>query len=164
VKHKLVAIDGPLKGSTFFVSGEIFSIGRKSDNTLSPADPSISRHHCVIQCSGGQFRLTDRESQNGTFLNGIPIRERDLAHGDQIEVGASVFLFLVETPDNSSSGPTLFTETPPERIGACPRASYPEARKQVLGTPWEASSKRWACAASGSFRTKILILRMIAST
>ena len=54
------------------------------------------------------------------FLNGIPIRERDLAHGDQIEVGASVFLFLVETPDNSSSGPTLFTETPPEIIDETP--------------------------------------------
>ena len=93
---QLVAIDGPLKGSTYAISVDRFSIGRKSDNSLAQADLSISRRHCTIDFVTGRFRLTDHDSQNGTFVNGIPIKERILVHGDQIAVGISVFVFLLE--------------------------------------------------------------------
>ena len=93
---QLVAIDGPLKGATYAISTGHFSIGRKSDNTLSQADLSISRHHCTIEFAVDRFRITDHDSQNGTFVNGIPIKERTLFHGDQIAVGISVFVFLLE--------------------------------------------------------------------
>lgn len=93
---QLVAIDGPLKGATYAISLDRFSIGRKSDNTLAQADLSISRHHCTIDFAGDRFRITDHDSQNGTFVNGIPIKERILVHGDQIAVGISVFVFLLE--------------------------------------------------------------------
>ena len=93
---QLVAIDGPLKGSTYAISVDRFSIGRKSDNSLAQADLSISRRHCTIDFVTGRFRLTDHDSQNGTFVNGIPVKERILVHGDQIAVGISVFVFLLE--------------------------------------------------------------------
>lgn len=93
---QLVAIDGPLKGTTYTISSDRFSIGRKSENTLAQADLSISRHHCTIDFAGDRFRITDHDSQNGTFVNGIPIKERTLIHGDQIAVGISVFVFLME--------------------------------------------------------------------
>jgi transcriptional regulator with PAS, ATPase and Fis domain len=93
---QLAAIDGPLKGSTYAISMEGFSIGRKPENTLAQADLSISRHHCTIDFAGGRFRIVDHDSQNGTFVNGIPIKERILVHGDQITVGSSVFVFLLE--------------------------------------------------------------------
>ena len=93
---QLVAIDGPLKGAAYAISTGHFSIGRKSGNTLSQADLSISRHHCTIDFAADRFRITDHDSQNGTFVNGIPIKERTLFHGDQIAVGISVFVFLLE--------------------------------------------------------------------
>jgi Nif-specific regulatory protein len=93
---QLVAIDGPLKGSTYAISVDRFSIGRKADNSLAQADLSISRRHCTIDFVAGRFRLTDHDSQNGTFVNGIPVKERILVHGDQIAVGISVFVFLLE--------------------------------------------------------------------
>jgi len=93
---KLVVIDGPLKGATYTISVDRFSIGRRSENTLSQADLSISRHHCTIDLAGDHFRITDHDSQNGTFVNGIPIKERTLFHGDQIAVGVSVFVFLLD--------------------------------------------------------------------
>ena len=99
VTPRLFAIDGPLKGSTFDILNGPFSIGRKSDNTISAADLSISRHHCTIESAGKQFRLIDHDSQNGTFLNGIPIRERALSHGDRIVVGTSIFVYLMEAQD-----------------------------------------------------------------
>lgn len=93
---QLVAIDGPLKGATYAISTDRFSIGRKPENTLSQTDLSISRQHCTIDFAAGRFRITDHDSQNGTFVNGIPIKERTLFHGDQIAVGISVFVFLLE--------------------------------------------------------------------
>lgn len=105
---RLVAIDGPLKGSTFDIAGDSFSIGRKPENTLSPADLSISRQHCTIDRLAGKYRLTDFDSQNGTFVNGIPVRERLLCHGDQVSVGVSVFVFLAaETEPRSRTSLAL---------------------------------------------------------
>jgi DNA-binding NtrC family response regulator len=114
---QLAAIDGPLKGATYTISTERFSIGRKSDNTLSQADLSISRHHCSIDFAGGRFRVVDHDSQNGTFVNGIPIKERTLAHGDQIAVGISVFVFLLGD-GGTVSGPV--PELPDPIVGETP--------------------------------------------
>ena len=112
---QLVAIDGPLKGATYAISTDRFSIGRKPENSLSQADLSISRHHCTIEFSGDRFRITDHDSQNGTFVNGIPVKQRALFHGDQIAVGVSVFVFLLEGGDpNGSTAPEypIVGETP----------------------------------------------------
>ena len=59
----------------------------------------MSRRHCLIERQGGRVTISDLGSHNGTFVNGIPVKERVLAHGDQVRVGDSVFLFLLdETP------------------------------------------------------------------
>ncbi len=45
--------------------------------------------------AGYQFTIIDLESYNGTFVNGVPVKEHPLAHGDQIAVGDVVLLFLL---------------------------------------------------------------------
>ena len=117
VTPQLVAIDGPLKGAIYAILTGRFSIGRKSENNLSEADPSMSRHHCTIELADEGFRITDHDSQNGTFVNGIPVKQRMLFHGDQIAIGVSVFVFLLEeTPAPASDGvsplPPIVGETP----------------------------------------------------
>ena len=44
----------------------------------------------------GQYQIRDLESRNGSFVNGVPVRERTLADGDEIQIGNSLFLFLAE--------------------------------------------------------------------
>ena len=94
--HRLVARDGPLKGSVYVLDDNEFSVGRNPSNRLSVSDPSISRQHCVIASHGGQYQIRDLESRNGTFVNGVPVRERSLADGDEIQIGNSLLLFLAE--------------------------------------------------------------------
>jgi hypothetical protein len=43
---------------------------------------------------GDGFSLFDLESLNGTFVNGRPVREHALAHGDEISIGDSRIVFL----------------------------------------------------------------------
>ena len=65
----------------------------------------MSRRHCLIRREADQFTLSDLDSFNGSFVNGVPVNERVLEHGDQIKVGDSLFVFLLEdgeepTPSN----------------------------------------------------------------
>jgi transcriptional regulator with GAF, ATPase, and Fis domain len=103
---KLTAIAGPLAGATFALAGEV-TIGRDPSNNVSIADLSLSRRHCVIKSHEGLFKFVDLDSFNGSFVNGIPVKERALEHGDQIKVGDSVFVFvkdeIIEEPPASSS-------------------------------------------------------------
>jgi transcriptional regulator with GAF, ATPase, and Fis domain len=92
----LITVSGPLKGTTFALTQEEMSIGRDLSNTVSFNDLSVSRRHCLIRKNGAteEFTLFDLESYNGTFINGVPVREKLLAHGDQIALGDTRFLFL----------------------------------------------------------------------
>src|SRR5262247_3814611 len=76
---RLVALTGPLKGQIITLTAET-SIGRGSSNHITVADQG--------------FTITDMGSSNGAYVNGVPVRERLLEHGDQIALGDSVFLFL----------------------------------------------------------------------
>ena len=96
MNHRLVARDGPLKGSVYPLDGGEFSVGRNPSNRLAVSDPSLSRQHCVIAKQGDQFQIRDLDSRNGTFVNGVPVHERMLTAGDQIQIGNSLFLFLIE--------------------------------------------------------------------
>jgi Nif-specific regulatory protein len=102
---RLVAIAGPLKGTTFPLTDEEVSIGRETSNRLCIRDPSISRRHCIIKKEDEHFKLTDLESLNSTFVNDMPVKERALEHGDEIKFGSSLFLFLLrdDEPVRTSS-------------------------------------------------------------
>jgi Nif-specific regulatory protein len=108
---RLVSISGPLQGKTFPLPDESCSIGRESANCLCVSDASVSRRHCVISRENGRFRLSDLESLNGSFVNGVPIKERYLEHGDQIKLGDTLFLFLLhEGEAQAPQPPVLMSE------------------------------------------------------
>jgi len=113
---------GPRHGAIFPLAGGEFSIGRDPSNQIQVADIKISRRHCLID---GQYQLRDLESRNGTFVSGMPVKERALEHGDQIRVGGSTFLFQLredEVPlQPAEPGDWLtesFTEMPPPDLRA----------------------------------------------
>jgi Nif-specific regulatory protein len=90
---RLEVVSGPLKGKLFLLTGSEVSIGRDPSNDISLLDSLVSRRHCTVRKEGNTFRLQDLESRNNTFVSGVPIRERDLLHGDQIRIGNSILIF-----------------------------------------------------------------------
>jgi transcriptional regulator with GAF, ATPase, and Fis domain len=101
---RLVAINGTLKGATFPLSIEETTIGRESASVVWLNHASVSRQHCVIRRENSHFKLFDLESYNGTFVNGIPVKEQALAHADQLRVGKIELLFLIEEGEETTSG------------------------------------------------------------
>ena len=104
---KLVCIAGSRKGDEFELAGAALMIGRERDNQVSLADVWASKHHCKIVLTGSRFTLVDLHSRNGTFLNGTPVRERTLEHGDEIRVGRSVFIALLREDDIPAALPPV---------------------------------------------------------
>ncbi len=95
MEPKLLALSGPLGKSEFRFSAPV-SIGRDASNPICIDDPAVAHIHCRIARQNDSFLLTDQDTSSGTFVNGIPVKQRVLAPGDQIAVGSSLFLFQME--------------------------------------------------------------------
>ena len=94
---RLLAISGPLKDSNIPLSDAEITLGREPTNAVPVIDPSVSRKHCRVRREeDGRFQIKDLESRNGTVVNGVAVKEQWLRHGDEIAIGDSVFLFLLE--------------------------------------------------------------------
>jgi Nif-specific regulatory protein len=109
MQPRLAAISGKLKGAIFTIDEQATIIGRETAATVCIADASVSRRHSKIEKKDDGFIITDLESLNGTFINDVPIRTRQLEHGDRVRIGDSQFLFLAHEgePASKSSDVTL---------------------------------------------------------
>jgi len=96
IKPRLIALSGSENGTVFAIEEDEVSIGREPANRIRVDDHSVSRRHCLIKREEESFRIVDLESYNGTFVNGVPIGEQSLKHGDQVAVGRVVFIFLLD--------------------------------------------------------------------
>jgi len=97
VPAKLQVIRGPLRKSEFPLHSSV-SIGRDAACTVCLDDSAVSLRHCLIEYAAGRLLLKDLDSRSGTFVNGIPVAQRELKAGDELAVGDSVFLVAEEKP------------------------------------------------------------------
>ena len=93
--------DGPIQ--TFPLSEKTVSVGRSTGNTIALDNNTISRYHFTLTHDEGQVYVTDLESANGTFLDGVklPTNERRLLlDGDEILIGNLRIIYHVvdDTP------------------------------------------------------------------
>lgn len=86
---------GPEKDQVFRLAAGRRIIGRDPASDVHLADASVSRRHAVLVVDGAGCLIADQNSTNGTFVNGVPVKERPLAGGEQIRVGQTVLEFRV---------------------------------------------------------------------
>ena len=113
MQRKLFALSGPLRKSEFPLEAAV-SIGSASPNGICLEDVAVSPHHCRVTMENGRCILTDLESCTGTFVNGMPVKRRELDSGDQIAVGDSVFLFHADV-SRAISNPLQLDDGPAEK-------------------------------------------------
>jgi hypothetical protein len=93
--------DGPIQ--TFPLVESTISIGRSAGNTIVLDNHTISRYHFSLIHEDGQVYITDLDSANGTYVDGVklPTNERRLLlDGDEILIGNLRIIFHVvdDTP------------------------------------------------------------------
>jgi transcriptional regulator with PAS, ATPase and Fis domain len=99
-------------GKEMVIQRPLVSIGTLPENDLVLADTTVSRRHAVIEEKSGGYILRDLDSTNGTFLDGVRIREGYLSPGAIIRLGQTEMSFspLEERLENLRSEADHFGE------------------------------------------------------
>jgi hypothetical protein len=69
------------------------TLGRLPDCDVVLNDPNVSRRHAEFRRTTDGVVVTDLGSTNGTRVNGVPVREQQLASGDEVTVGSTTLVF-----------------------------------------------------------------------
>ncbi|MDX2150273.1 MAG: sigma 54-interacting transcriptional regulator [Bryobacteraceae bacterium] len=95
---ELRVANGPLAGLRFpLLEGENV-VGRGPKSQVRLADPSVAWVHCRVMVREGCAELYDLNTA-GTWVNGVKVKARVLAEGDQVEVGETVLEFRVRSDE-----------------------------------------------------------------
>ena len=86
----LVCVEGPLVGQEFEIPSTGLVVGREGH--VRVPDEFLSRRHFeIVRDEGGDVRVRDLGSRNGTFLNTLPARNTKVQAGDEISAGMNRF-------------------------------------------------------------------------
>ncbi len=78
---------GPDAGRSAVLSARQLSVGTDPTNDLVLSDPSVSRFHFRVRATSDGYRLLDQRSTNGTFVNGVRVRDGYLSDGARLDAG-----------------------------------------------------------------------------
>jgi pSer/pThr/pTyr-binding forkhead associated (FHA) protein len=146
----LRGVSGPYFGKVVPVHGRI-EIGRGAECGLVLDEPEMSRRHALIEVTPNEIYLRDLGSANGTFVNGVQVRDAVLYPGDQIAFDRNRFLIEapgmpvrrpeprtpVSTPAVEPRAPHLITQTlRAVRADEIPAAAPPPAASGPEASGW----------------------------
>lgn len=81
-------------------------IGRYPNNEIVLEHSTVSAYHAeIIQRPDGRHEIIDRESRNGTRVNGALVRSQILKDGDLITLGAASLHYLSESFADTEAAP-----------------------------------------------------------
>ena len=89
---------------SFPLEAPILHIGRDEGSDIQVDEPLVSRNHARLERRGAAWVLLDLGSTNLTRVNGAPIRERELAHGDLVQFARARCRFEDAAPDPVGHG------------------------------------------------------------
>jgi pSer/pThr/pTyr-binding forkhead associated (FHA) protein len=94
------------EGRNVIGSGTVESEGGRDCDVQISTDETLSNEHAVILCRVGRYQLFDRQSTNGTFVNGAFIDSQgvNLPDGAKIKTGATIWIFRTIEVNRSDSG------------------------------------------------------------
>lgn len=82
----------------FIVSPQGLRIGRSPPADIILSDRQVSRSHCTVELDGGNLKITDLQSTNGTFVDGKRVQRcASLPVGSVLRVGTVTMRHQVRT-------------------------------------------------------------------
>jgi pSer/pThr/pTyr-binding forkhead associated (FHA) protein len=91
------------RAHVFPVDGEVLTIGRRDGVDVPLFDAKVSREHARVTHVGDAYVLTDLQSLNGTYVNGVRIDGPfPLQSGDVVQVGQFTLRFVTNASNPGS--------------------------------------------------------------
>jgi len=100
IMPKLIISHDSVKGNEFKIIDRVVTIGRAKDNDIILEDHKASRYHAEIKNQDGRFIVFDKDSKNGTKVNGVIVKSKPLDNNDKIVIGGFSIAFIKETIEN----------------------------------------------------------------
>lgn len=91
-------LSGPRAGTEHTFGHASLLIGREGGNAgaaIELAESQVSRMHAMVEARGSRFVLRDLESKNGTFIGSQRIKEEEIEHGIEFQIGGTRMMLLV---------------------------------------------------------------------
>ncbi|MEM9398758.1 MAG: FHA domain-containing protein [Verrucomicrobiota bacterium] len=111
-------------GQTFELNDPKISIGRTPDNQIDIADASISSYHGELRLEGGDYKLVDFNSTNGTRINDERISEAILRNNDIVMLGNVMIRYESENVLSAPPAPEQQTASPPVGVASTRPVSF----------------------------------------
>ncbi|KMQ50991.1 FHA domain containing protein [Chitinispirillum alkaliphilum] len=116
---------------TYHLDEPVITIGRLPESTISIPAEGVSRCHVkIIEDVDKTLLLSDLNSLNGTFVNGVKVKEKTLENGDKITVGNFTIVYetgnvVMDTADPAvqSNNEEKTTQSGSEACEGCPQES-----------------------------------------
>jgi hypothetical protein len=139
-----------------YVASDVLRIGRGTNADLRIDDVAVALEHAVIEPAERGYRLLDRGSVTGTYLNGKAVLEAQLSANDLINIGGYQIRVQITDPEDPpflSVRASAALHPPPERTTRMsPEALAAAAREAAAAVgpaaAWEAPGTVGAAAAS----------------
>jgi hypothetical protein len=80
-------------GTVVKLDAEGVRVGRHPECRYIIPTPGASRYHAEIKYDNGAWMISDLNSGNGTFVNGVRIRTHQLAPGDEVRIDQTLLTF-----------------------------------------------------------------------
>lgn len=87
-----------IDGTEIVLDGTVCRIGREPDQEVAISANAVSRQHAEVRRTGHGYLIADRESRNGTFVNGERLSDEPhpLRDGDEIVIAGVETLRFVD--------------------------------------------------------------------
>lgn len=104
--YKLICISGQSSARSFILRDGENLIGRLDDSDIKIMSSGVSKKHAMLTVKGNSVVITDLGSKNGTFVNGVMVKKKELNQGDKIAIHDHVYQ-IVKGDFSSSDIPSI---------------------------------------------------------
>src|SRR5262249_49935548 len=87
VRLKLLVASGPDFARELVLDRGTYRIGKDPSNDLALSDPAVSRTHLLVEVLANTVRITDNNSTNGAFFEGLRFTAMEARPGSVIRIG-----------------------------------------------------------------------------
>ena len=93
--HKQPALVSVERGTIYLLVEDTITIGSGKGSDIRIQNPTVSRNHAVISKNSGLWYISDKNSTNGTFVNGVRVSNAQvIRQNDTISISNEFFRFI----------------------------------------------------------------------